>query len=167
MNSSRRPSGHQRNASTPVATVAARQASPPSGAIRYSCVSSSLLPSWVRRAVKAIRSPCGLQRGAPSFSPHCVSGRGAPPSVDSSHSVLRLLLSSIEYRVAAATACAPSGDRLGAPRRSIFHRSSMVRVLIFFVLIAGRPAQRAIGVGDSKAALGPRRGRGVSGCAAA
>jgi hypothetical protein len=73
-----------------------------------------------------MRSPRGLQRGWPSLSPHWVSARASPPSVDSSHSVLVALLSSIEWRVTAATACAPSGARLGAPMRSIFHRSSTV-----------------------------------------
>jgi hypothetical protein len=81
-----------------------------------------------------MRSPFGLQRGWPSFSPAWVNARGAPPSVDSSHSVLADVLSSIEWRVNDATSCAPSGDRLGAPRRSHFQRSSTVTGFFFFIV---------------------------------
>jgi hypothetical protein len=41
-----------------------------------------------------------------------VSGRGAAPRVLNSHRLLVLALSSIEPRVTAATARAPSGERL-------------------------------------------------------
>ena len=56
------------------------------------------------------------QRGLPSLSPQCVSRRGSPPSVDSSHSDACALV--VVHRVAASastTACAPSGDRLACP----------------------------------------------------
>ena len=85
---------------------------------------------------------CGLQRGWPSFSPPVVSRRGAPPSVDSSHSDDIDLLSSIEWRDSVVTAWAPSGLRLTLPRRSNFHRSSTV----MFFFLAMRAGSWVLGV---------------------
>ena len=90
------------------------------------------------------RRRCGRRAGSSAAGRPCrrsaSAARGAPPSVDSSHSVLAALLSSIEWRVSAATACAPSGARLGVPRRSICHRSSMVSG--FFWWACGRWSAR-------------------------
>ena len=71
---------------------------------------------------------------APGDEGDAVTARGAPPRVDNSHSELLELLSSIEKRVTEATACAPSGERLGVPMRSMRQRVSTSR--IFFLAMA-------------------------------
>ena len=85
--------------------------------------------------MKPMRSPAGLKRGWLSLSPQEVKRRGWPPSVESSHRLLEDLLSSIEYDVTAATACDPSGDRLGAPNLSSRHRCSTVKRTFFRVRV--------------------------------
>src|SRR5207244_5749762 len=113
------------SANAPVAMVVRRVASPPSGAIRYTCGSASSF----RFAVNAIHFPSGDQRGSLSLSP-AVSLRGfandgfAPNPVGKSHSSVTPSFLSMSYDVTGAHAYRPSGASVGAPMRLIAHNAS-------------------------------------------
>ncbi len=141
------PSGNHFRAAAPVAIFVTRSASPPSGAMRYTCGSASSL----RLAVNAIHLPSGDQRGSLSLSP-AVSRRGrlmaavpfaarspsAMPVGNSHNSVLDSLVS-IANDVTGAHATRPSGDNVGSPMRLICQSaatSSGARVRV-------RPVRRA------------------------
>ena len=74
-------SANQRSAIAPVASVVSRTASPPSGAMRYTCGSLSSF----RLAAKAIHLPSGDHCGSESLSP-AVNRRDLLPSIGKSHS---------------------------------------------------------------------------------
>src|SRR5258706_15081324 len=112
---------------TPVARWVRRRASPPSGAMRYACGSSSFLPCHSRLATNAIVAPCGDQAGWPSFSPQVVSTRGASPEVESSHRLALARFSLIEYDDTHTTAREPSGASETPAGRVVFPRASTLK----------------------------------------
>ena len=113
----RRPSGSHLNDSMPGAKSLARSASPPSGAIRYSCGVLSFLPCCSRRATNAMRSPCGDHAGWPSLSPQRVSGRAAARCMPSSHNAVVVLFLSMSGVLSEHTARRPSGASVIPPTR--------------------------------------------------
>jgi hypothetical protein len=155
MKAIRRESGNHLMPKAPVAMSVKRRASPPSGAMRYTCASSSsFAPSTPRRlATKAIQRPSGDQAGSPSFSPAEVRRRGSPPKPERIQRLDRAAFSFMSYAVEDTQTRAPSGERVGCEGRSSFQRSSTVRRCL--VIGVARVAAR-----HSSASIDPPSSRG-------
>ena len=120
-----------------------RRASPPVGAMTYTCGPSSA----PRLPVKAMSLPSGDHFGPAFFPGACVSWTCREPSVARSHSCEELSSFGTSHVTTSTTAHLPSGDTLGGPTRRTAQRSSGV-----------------IGRGGA-AAAGPPRSRTTTGIA--
>src|SRR5262245_3930663 len=99
-----------------------RRASPPAGAITYTCGPSSV----PRLLVNAMCLPSGDHFGLEFLPSEVVSCRCSLPSVESSQICDVLSSFSVENDATSTATHFPSGETLGGPTRLSFHRSATV-----------------------------------------